>query len=217
MTRFLLHIFLFSYLISFSGCNETVSSFKMEFNPDIKSPVFDKSYLSHIYQEKDSVRQDWIKYKPGDTIVWEDRSKIIETNFPNIDHEKTYDYLGFLAYKSNDTVFLLLETTIRSLNVEISNNQYTASEFIFSHSSKRFGKGKNASSTITIPIRKSRIILKNKNLNVGDRIFALVYFETEDFLDYGIPNTNFFKGSFTTVIQSKEFMYKLGLLPLIYM
>lgn len=216
MTRFLQYTFLLLFAITIIGCNKSKRSFIVEYDPTIESPVFDKSYLSHIYEEKDSVRHDWRNSNLGDTIIWEDRSKIIETNFPNIDHEKKYDYLGFLAYKSNDTVFLLLETTIGSLNVVISDDYYTASEFIFSHSAKRFGKGKSASSTITIPIRKSKMVFKNKSLNVGDRIYALVYFETEEFLDYGILNTNFFRGAFTTVIQSKEVIYKFHL-PLIYM
>jgi hypothetical protein len=184
-------------------CSRHEKKFILEFDPSLDSPVFDKSYLSHIYEKKDSIRFDWNKYNLGDTIFWESRSKIIETNYPYISQEKTYDYLGIEAYKSNDTIFLFLDKTMGGLDVIIYRTQYTISEFMYGP-----GQFNNNKSSIIIPIKRSKLIFKTKSFNVGDRIYGFLYIETEEFYKQGVTNINFYRGAFTTVIYSKEDFYK---------
>jgi hypothetical protein len=173
--------------------------FFIEFDPSLKSIVFDEAYLSHIYEKKDSVRFDWNKYNFGDTIIWESRSRIIETNYPDISFEKTYDYLGIQVYKSHDTIFMFLEKDMGWLDITICGTQYTASEFMFDP----YNLKKNVSSII-IPAIRSKVIFKENSLNVGDRIYGFLYIETDEFLHERVMNINFYRGAFTTTILSQE-------------
>ena len=204
----LLNLLIFITMVSVFACKRPEKIFSVEFDPLLNSPVFEKSFLSHVYEAKDSLRVDWNKYQIGDTIFREDRSKIIETNCPNITKEKVYDYLGIQAYKSNDTIFLLLETDLGSLDIEIHKNHFSASEFIFSHYSLGFRKGEGSKSSLIIPIDKGNLIIKNKNLTTGDRIYGFLFFETKEFFENGFPNSNYFRGAFTAIIQNKEEFFK---------
>jgi hypothetical protein len=191
--------FLFLLMTFTIACDRDNRKFIVECDPFLDSPVFDKSYLSHIYEKKDSARFDWNKYHVGDTIFREIGSKIIATNFPNINYEETYDYLGIQAYKSNDTVFLILQKDMGSINFIIHDAQYTASEFIYGP-----GQFKNKQGSIIVPVNRSRLIFKTKGFNVDDRIYGFLFIETDEFFKQGVTNINFYRGAFTTVILSKE-------------
>lgn len=158
----------------------------------------------------------WIKKQIGDTLrddIRLGRGNIINTKkFPT--HFVHYEKIerDIMAYKNNDTIFLLIyiiPSLVKTIILE-KNAFYCYEIFQGYHSPSSYDETYRSETFLKIQMSKSELKFKYNRFEIGDTIYGYVNYTTQPYNKDRMHNiVENFKGAFKTIILCKDTFDKI--------
>ena len=187
--------------------------------------VFDSRLYDSIYFEKETYHVlvwadtltygKWIKKRIGDTLrndirIGKGNILNITKTPPNFTYsEKVEQFI--MAYKSNDTVYLIIYVIPALIKTNILKDEFYAYEIVQGdHSPSAYDETYRSETFLKIRMAKSDLKFKYNRFEVGDTIYAYLDYTTKPYRQDGTDGiVENFKGAFKTIILHKDTFDKI--------